>query len=133
MQCNPCQTKTIPEQSPVGAKPIKNTYTKCGCRNATALQRIGCRAVVPRKPHIIHSRIANADTHGFRIANSEELGTGGIVTGKSGLSAQSYPNSGRGSSRRVGRWDQNPGCMQTSHHRSGRPTSIGHWNRLQST
>ena len=42
--------------------------------NATALQRIGCRAVVPRQPHIIYSRIANADIHGFRIANSEEQG-----------------------------------------------------------
>ena len=50
------------------------------------------------KPQIIHSRIANADIHGFRIANSEklgELGTGGIVIGKSGLSAQSYHFRGR--------------------------------------
>ena len=71
---HPCRQKTNSEQSPSGEKPIKSAYTKCGCRNATALQRIGCRAVVPRQPHIIHSRIANADTHGFRIANAEEQG-----------------------------------------------------------
>ena len=72
MQWNPCRQKTNSEKSPSGAKPIKSAYTKCGCRNATALQRIGCRAVVPRQPHIIYSRIANADIHGFRIANAEE-------------------------------------------------------------
>jgi hypothetical protein len=69
----PLPTKTNSEQSPSGAKPIKSAYTKCGCRNATALQRLGCRTVVPRQPQIIHSRIANADTHGFRIANAEKL------------------------------------------------------------
>ena len=76
MQCNPCQTKNKFRTKPQRGEriPINGAYPKRGCRDATALQRLGCRAVVPRQPHIIHSRIANADTHGFRIANAEEQG-----------------------------------------------------------
>jgi hypothetical protein len=71
-------TKTKPQR---GEKtPINGTYTKRGCRNATALQRLGCRAVVPRQPQIIQFSIANADIHGFRIANSEELGYSALRT-----------------------------------------------------
>ncbi len=44
--------------------------------NATALQRIGCRAVVPRQPHIIYSRIANAEE---QVPNSNSEGPGELV------------------------------------------------------